>query len=241
MKKMTQLETYRKALELLSEVGYLPCVGTDENNDTCGVTFTCRNCHKNAKLHDAVKILEALSAQGGQGMDHPPKNLEEFKVRLFNDPVAYAYYNMGRAVEQDYRTDPDERASRNFEALYAVINEGFGKRILPDYWLTAEEPFPTPTAQEPPTQPELKHDDPQCGADKVSGTHLDSCGCKCHGAPQEPPTETQERCPKCKTEVEWVVPPIPGVKPFFQCQDPDCNWMSDDDFPVTESKMKGVD
>lgn len=53
---------------------------------------------------------------------------------------------------------------------------------------------------------------------------------------QEPPTETQERCPKCKTEVEWVVPPIPGVKPFFQCQDPDCNWMSDDDFPVTESK-----
>ena len=59
--------------------------------------------------------------------------------------------------------------------------------------------------------------------------------------PKEPPTETQERCPKCKTEVEWVVPPIPGVKPFFQCQDGDCNWISDDDFPVTESKMKGVD
>ena len=48
-------------------------------------------------------------------------------------------------------------------------------------------------------------------------------------------TETQERCPKCKTEVEWVVPPIPGVKPFFQCQDPDCNWMSDDDFPERKS------
>ena len=54
--------------------------------------------------------------------------------------------------------------------------------------------------------------------------------------PKEPPTETQERCPKCKTEVEWVFPPIPGAKPFFQCQDGDCNWMSDDDFPVTESK-----
>ena len=52
---------------------------------------------------------------------------------------------------------------------------------------------------------------------------------------QKPPTETQERCPKCKTEVEWVVPPIPGVKPFFQCQDPDCNWMSDDDFPERKS------
>ena len=141
---MTQLETCLKALEDL------------KNFCKCGPLKKPHNDFWNqgyrAAMTQIYKKLEALSAQGEQGMDHPPKNLEEFKVRLFNDPVAYAYYNMGRAVEQDYRTDPDERASRNFEALYAVINEGFGKRILPDYWLTAEEPFPTPTAQEPPTE-----------------------------------------------------------------------------------------
>jgi hypothetical protein len=32
-------------------------------------------------------------------------------------------------------------------------------------------------------------------------------------------------CPKCGTRVEWVIPPIPGAKPFFQCEDGDCNWM----------------
>ena len=90
------------------------------------------------------------------------------------------------------------------------------------------------------------HDEKTCYkqyGDKCPFCEMNLDGCMdCRNAFEVvPPTETQERCPKCKTEVEWVVPPIPGVKPFFQCQDGDCNWISDDDFPVTESKMKGVD
>ena len=154
---MTQLETiYRDALEKIIEGSPKAALGMEYavSGGNYDDAYYGGADDEHFRLAEIAKA--ALSAQGEQGMDHPPKNLEEFKVRLFNDPVAYAYYNMGRAVEQDYRTDPDERASRNFEALYAVINEwwgkGFGKRILPDYWLTAEEPFPTPTAQEPPTE-----------------------------------------------------------------------------------------
>ena len=45
------------------------------------------------------------------------------------------------------------------------------------------------------------------------------------------PEEKPPVCPKCGTEVEWVVPPIPGAHPFFQCQDGDCNWIQDDESP----------
>lgn len=100
MKKMTQLEAiYREALENIKNT-----------LDGCGMRQD-----EEMPLSELLLLRvarEALSAQGGAGMDHPPKNLEEFRVRLFNDPVAYAYYTMGRAVEQDYRTDPYERASR---------------------------------------------------------------------------------------------------------------------------------
>lgn len=34
------------------------CIGTDENNDTCGVTFTCRNCHEVAALVEAIAKAE---------------------------------------------------------------------------------------------------------------------------------------------------------------------------------------
>jgi endogenous inhibitor of DNA gyrase (YacG/DUF329 family) len=40
--------------------------------------------------------------------------------------------------------------------------------------------------------------------------------------------DDESKCPKCGTKVVWVVPPIPKVKPFFQCEDPDCNWLSGD-------------
>jgi len=47
---------------LLREIkGYLSCVGTDENNDTCGVTFTCGACRR-------AKEIEAVLAKAeGRG------------------------------------------------------------------------------------------------------------------------------------------------------------------------------
>jgi hypothetical protein len=43
------------------------------------------------------------------------------------------------------------------------------------------------------------------------------------GTPSE-----DNKCPKCGTNVEFVVPPIPGAEPFYQCEDGECNWMSTD-------------
>lgn len=213
MKKMTQLETYRTALELLSEVGYLPCVGTDENNDTCGVTFTCRNCHKNAKLHDAVKILEALSAQGEQGTDTGCQH--EFVSDYGLQP---ACTKCGKVKDllgcpfcgeiPDFESDVQEVGS-----YYAVECPGCNAQ--------------GPIAEYPDTACDVWDARSKIETEKHESAPSPTA--------QKPPTETQARCPKCKTEVEWVVPPIPGVKPFFQCQDPDCNWMSDDDFPERKS------
>lgn len=36
------------------------CVGTDSNNDTCGVTFTCGPCRMVGRLQDALHKAEAL-------------------------------------------------------------------------------------------------------------------------------------------------------------------------------------
>jgi len=41
-------------------------------------------------------------------------------------------------------------------------------------------------------QPELRHNDPGCGASICEGTHTYQCDCKCHGAPQ--PETQRDKC-----------------------------------------------
>lgn len=66
--------------------------------------------------------------------EKPPRTLMEFQKRLMNDPVAYAYYNMGRAVERDVHMTPEQRARKNFDAIYSAVQQGFAEQILPDIW-----------------------------------------------------------------------------------------------------------
>ncbi len=207
---MTQLETYRKALE----------------NIKTSISHHSRSGHKLKKRSDGKTdmyyfdefcalciALEALSAQGEQGTDTGCQH--EFVSDYGLQP---ACTKCGKVKDllgcpfcgeiPDFESDVQEVGS-----YYAVECPGCNAQgpiaeypdTVCDVWdarskieTEKHESAPTPTAQ-------------------------------------KPPTETQARCPKCKTEVEWVVPPIPGVKPFFQCQDPDCNWMSDDDFPERKS------
>ena len=215
MKKMTQLETCRKALESASKA--LECIkandktvynykGDGAKNRDGLILEEGRWATPREIAEDELKLIQAaLSAQGEQGM---PKEkfsdakrldwLEKNGVRLLiakiptsEGPVAHVLSaeGWGHAL---WQVDFDQKCSHG-DTLREAIDEAISKCRM-----NAEPALP-PTAQ-------------------------------------KPPTETQARCPKCKTEVEWVVPPIPGVKPFFQCQDQDCNWISDDDFPVTESK-----
>ena len=84
------------------------------------------------------RALEAEAlVKANEDRDLTPKNLEEFRLKLFNDPVAYAYYNMGAAVERDKQLSPEERTRKNWDAIYSAISCGFEKKILPDIW-TAE-------------------------------------------------------------------------------------------------------
>lgn len=49
-------EAMREALEHISKA--IPCIGTDENNDTCGVTFTCGNCRLAGKARAVLASLK---------------------------------------------------------------------------------------------------------------------------------------------------------------------------------------
>ena len=51
--------------EILKSADSSTCVGTDENNDTCGVTFTCWPCSQ------AKQIREALARTGAEGESSP--------------------------------------------------------------------------------------------------------------------------------------------------------------------------
>jgi hypothetical protein len=67
----------------------------------------------------------------------PPQTADEFRKRLLNDPIAYAYYNLGRAVERDIQLTPEQRKRKNWDAICAAVNQGYAEKILPDIW-TAE-------------------------------------------------------------------------------------------------------
>ena len=71
-----------------------------------------------------------------------PKNLDEFKRRLFNDPIAYAYYNMGRVVERDSHLTTEQRAKKNFDTIYSAIQAGYKEKVLPDIWSAELEEKP---------------------------------------------------------------------------------------------------
>jgi hypothetical protein len=64
----------------------------------------------------------------------PPQTADEFRKRLLNDPIAYAYYNLGRAVERDIRLTPEQRKRKNWDAICAAVNLGYAEKILPDIW-----------------------------------------------------------------------------------------------------------
>ena len=50
-----------------------------------------------------------------------PKNLEEFERRLLDDPLAYAYYGMGRAVERDSILSPEQKSRKRMDETYSMI------------------------------------------------------------------------------------------------------------------------
>ena len=51
-----ELERLERRMAELEEHPSLHCVGVDENNDCCGVTFTCPPCRARAKAEKALEI-----------------------------------------------------------------------------------------------------------------------------------------------------------------------------------------
>ncbi len=68
--------------------------------------------------------LEALTKENEGTEPKPPETLEEFEKRLWNDPVAHAYYNFGRAVEKDSRLTDEQKKARTMEQLYSAVKLG---------------------------------------------------------------------------------------------------------------------
>jgi len=54
-----------------------------------------------------------------------PKTLEEFEKRLLNDPIAYTYFKMGRAVERDSTLTPEQRTEKRVNELYQAVQAGY--------------------------------------------------------------------------------------------------------------------
>ena len=212
MKKLTQLETYRKALEAIPR----PLSNYRGGAPGCGACGFIPRGPGEEHYADCwwVGIKKALSAQGEQGTDTGCQH--EFVSDYGLQP---ACTKCGKVKDllgcpfcgeiPDFESDVQEVGS-----YYAVECPGCNAQ--------------GPIAEYPDTACDVWDARSKIETEKHESAPTPTA--------QKPPTETQERCPKCKTEVEWVFPPIPGAKPFFQCQDGDCNWMSDDDFPVTESK-----
>lgn len=48
--------------DIILSVIALPCLGTDENNDVCGETYTCQNCKLSKKAGQVAKRIHGESA-----------------------------------------------------------------------------------------------------------------------------------------------------------------------------------
>lgn len=53
-----------------------------------------------------------------------PVNIDEFHEQFNNDPVAYAYYRLGMAVEKDSKLTKEQRELRDFELIYSAFKLG---------------------------------------------------------------------------------------------------------------------
>ena len=165
MKKMTQLEICRKALESASEV--LESIkandktvynykGDGAKNRDGLILEECRWATPREIAEAGLKLIQtALSAQGEQGMDHRPQE-QEGTPRDFTpeEALAEARKRWGPDAWLTVHTSGNEPwYLLGHHGGYPMYQLGTGKSFRAAFAdAEAKKITPTPTAQEPPTE-----------------------------------------------------------------------------------------